>query len=137
MKTPTTAKQLNAWVEGHFHCLHTSSRGYILIPTTISVNGETLETIRHITMITLMLKGFEDVCVTEIGATLANIPTREEFQDATSLLFIRSSFEYVDGFLRGRLAFYSSAYNKKLMEQRPYKAEGAIPLPALVSETTL
>ena len=137
MKTPTTAKQLNAWVESRFCCLHTGGRGYILIPTTISVNGETLETVRSIVMITLMLKGFEDVCVKEIGDTLGKIPTREELQDATALLFIRSPFEYVDGILRGRLAFYSSAYNKKLMEERAYTVQGAAALPALVREASL
>jgi len=133
-KPPRSVKGLNAWLLTTFQCLEGVQRSWLSFPLSLKVETSELYFEHRIAFVTLALRGQIDLCCKEIAFLLCDLPTREELQDHTALLFIRQEFTRSDDFVYGRVAFWHNTLNEKLRASRCYKAEGAIPNRALEEE---
>lgn len=133
MDAPQTVKQLNAAIVNSFHILE-GTRSYETFTFCLTGDDQEIEVTRHVLMLTLSLKGPEDLCCEQIWDAIAGVDfdtnrTRlgisyEIMRDRNALLFVRRWFEYEDMQIRGRIGFYEPRYQKGLKEHRVCKAEG-------------
>lgn len=130
---PRTADALNGWIAQHFQCFTAPPRAYfeLTFPVCVGFDGEknSTVTIHRVSHLGLELLGREEDCCRSIAASLASLVTRETFLDAVEPLFIRTSFEWrrAEKAIFGRLAFWDSQKNRRLLGAECYKVEGALP----------
>lgn len=133
---PHTVELLNGWINAHFAVLVGPPRAYVEFPFpfVVGFDGEDkkITTVHRIVYLTLGFYGGEEECCTALAAQLYLCTTREYFQDSCTLLFIRRTFtleknsETQEAFVAGRLAFWDTSANKRLLAQPCYKPEGAL-----------
>ncbi len=138
-KLPTSAAQLNDWIRSHFSILE-ATRGYVefTFPVTLGFDNESTrtETIHRVVFIALAYEGRQSEVCAEIASQLEALITKENFIDARELLFVRDWFDYSHNVpengepkrwaVYGRLAFWDTRKNKKLMALDCYKPQGAL-----------
>lgn len=128
MKTPVTVKQLNAWLQSNFIVIEGASSAYLEFPFTFNVNSEKVMWVKRVVFVSLVFKGSEEASCKGFFNVLKTCGTVKDFQDKTTLLFIRTPFEVERNeqgtWVRGRLAFWEESYNEILIKSRAYVAQG-------------
>jgi len=141
---PRTAEFLNVWLYQHFQVFTGPARAYfdLSFPVTIGFSGETQQALTHhrVNYLSLAFSGRQEETCKAMASWLRTLISPEEFIDAITPLFIRKDFSWEretkeePACLYGRIAFWDSEKNKKLMTLPCYKAQGARPLPVELPE---
>ncbi len=134
---PVTIAQLNGWIHNHFNVLQVS-RAYaeFYFPIRVGYEDEQRSTgsTHRVAMLTLGFRGDEEACCKAIAAHLYLQVSREMFLDAAQLLFLRREFTLdkadelcSEDCVRGRLAFWETDKNAKLIASPCFVSQGGLP----------
>lgn len=144
---PDSVKKLNNWIMQHFQVFEAPGRAYFELPFTARIGDPGVEQqveYRHrVIHRSLGFTGTIPECCRCMAAHLYILISKEDYLDAIVPIFIRHWFEYSMledfnkipiGYLHGRLAFWRSDINNKLLRLDCYKPEGAIANKAILPD---